>query len=156
VSPSGPILADAAGATGIVSVTSPAGCAWTATSPDSWIQLASGGGTGDGQVAYVIAANTGSADRTGSISVAGTTLTVTQSSSAPPPPTITLSGAVVGLSGTCPVMTFTVNGRAVATSAATTYKSGSCGKLKDGETIIVRGVEAAAGGVDATEVEFDK
>ena len=70
--------------------------------------------------------------------------------------TITLGGAVVGLSGTCPVVTFTVDGRAVATSPATTYKGGSCGKLKDGETIIVRGTEAAAGGVDATEVEFDK
>jgi hypothetical protein len=117
--------------------------------------LASAGGTGDGQVAYVIAANTGSADRTGSFSVAGTTLSVTQSGTAPPAPTITLSGRVAGFSGACPVTTFTVDGQAVTTSAATRYQSGSCGKLKDGEAVIVRGVSDGAGGVDAAEVEFD-
>jgi hypothetical protein len=150
-------VADDAGVTGTIDVTAPAGCAWTATSPDSWIQLSSAGGTGDGQVTYDISANT-STDRTGSITVAGTTLNVTQSGSGPPPPpppTITVNGTVVGLSGTCPVTMFTVSGQVVVTSAATTYESGSCGKLKDGETVIVRGVPAAAGGVDAIEVEFD-
>ena len=154
VKPKGTIAADAAGATGTIDVTATAGCAWTATSPDGWIHLSSAGGTGDGQVTYDIDANT-STDRTGSITVAGTTLTVTQSGSAPPPPTITVSGTVTGLSGSCPVTTFTVNGQLVVTSAATNYESGSCGKLKDGESVTVRGVQAAAGGVDASEVEFD-
>jgi hypothetical protein len=154
VKPKGTIVADAAGATGTIDVTATAGCAWTATSPDGWIHLNSAGGTGDGQVTYDIDANT-STDRTGSITVAGTTLSVTQSGSAPPPPTITLSGTVTGFSGSCPVTTFTVNGQLVVTSAATNYKSGSCGKLKDGESVIVRGVQAVAGGVDASEVEFD-
>jgi Domain of unknown function (DUF5666)/Putative binding domain, N-terminal/Viral BACON domain len=155
VSPKGTIVADASGATGTIDVTATAGCAWTATSPDSWIHLSSAGGTGDGQVTYDIAANT-SIGRTGSITVAGTTLNVTQSGSAPPPPTITVSGTVTGLSGSCPVTTFTVDGQVVVTSAATSYKSGSCGKLKDGENVTVRGLQAAAGGVDAIEVDFDK
>jgi hypothetical protein len=156
VSPKRTIVADVAGATGTIDVTATAGCAWTATTPDSWIQLSSAGGTGDGQVSYDIAPNT-STDRTGSITVEGTTLTVTQSGSAPPPPTITVSGTVTGFSGSCPVTTFTVDGQVVVTSAATRYKkSGSCGKLKDGESVTVRGVQAAAGGVDAIEVDFDK
>ena len=62
-------MADAAGAMGTIEVAATNGCAWTATSPDSWIQLSSAGGTGDGQVTYDIAANT-STDRTGSITVA--------------------------------------------------------------------------------------
>jgi hypothetical protein len=67
-----------------------------------------------------------------------------------------VSGTVAGFSGSCPVTTFTVDGQVVVTSAATSYKSGSCGKLKDGESVTVRGVQAAAGGVDAIEVDFDK
>jgi hypothetical protein len=155
VSPKGTIVADAAGATGTIDVTATASCAWTATSPDSWIQLSSAGGTGDGQVTYDIAANP-LTDRTGTITVAGTTLNVTQSGSAPPPPTITVSGTVTGFSGSCPVTTFTVNDQVVVTSDATSYRSGSCGKLKNGESVTVRGVPAAAGGVDAIQVDFDK
>jgi uncharacterized protein DUF5666/all-beta uncharacterized protein len=152
VKPQGTISADAAGATGTIDVTATAGCAWTATSPDGWIHLSSAGGTGDGQVTYDVDPNT-STERTGSIAVAGTTLTVTQSGSAPP--IITVSGTVTGFSGSCPVTTFTVNGQLVVTSAATKYKSGSCGKLKDGESVTVRGVQTGAGGVDASQVEFD-
>jgi hypothetical protein len=116
--------------------------------------LSSAGGTGDGQLTYDVDPNT-STERTGSIAVAGTTVTVTQSGSAPPPPTITVSGTVTGFSGSCPVTTFTVTGQLVVTSAATKYKSGSCGKLKDGESVTVRGVQTGAGGVDASQVEFD-
>jgi hypothetical protein len=156
VSPSGPIVADPAGATGSLNVSAPGDCAWTAASPDSWIQLGSAGGTGDGQVVYIIAANTATTDRTGSITLAGTTLSVTQPAFAPPPATITISGTVAGLIGACPVTTFTVQDHLVTTSAATRFKGGSCGKLKDGEAVTVRGVQGAAGGVSATEVEFDK
>jgi hypothetical protein len=118
--------------------------------------LSTAQGSGDGQVTYVIAANTATTDRTGSLTVAGTTVTVTQHGSAPPAPTITLSGSVAGLSGECPDVTFTVDGHAVRTSTATSYEGGSCGKLKNRDAVIVRGVVDAGGGVDATEVEFNK
>jgi hypothetical protein len=63
-----------------VSVTANAGCAWTATSNDNWLTVTSGGsGTGNGATNYLVAANSGPA-RTGTLTVAGQTVTVTQAS----------------------------------------------------------------------------
>jgi len=64
---------------GTVSVTAAAGCAWTATSTASWISVSSStaSGTGSGSVNYSVSRNNG-ASRTGTISVAGKTFTVTQ------------------------------------------------------------------------------
>jgi hypothetical protein len=62
------------------------GCsaAWTAVSNDSWITITSGSsGTGNGTVNYAVAANSGPA-RTGTITVAGLTFTVTQDSGCNP------------------------------------------------------------------------
>ena len=76
-----PISADfpASGGTGSVDVTTQSGCAWTATSNDSWIHITSGSsGTGSGTVNYSVDENTGSA-RTGTITIADQTFTVTQS-----------------------------------------------------------------------------
>ncbi len=68
----------AGGGTGNVTVTTTAGCAWTAASNDSWITVTSGAtGTGNGTVGYSVAANSG-ADRTGTITIAGQTFTITQ------------------------------------------------------------------------------
>jgi hypothetical protein len=64
---------------GQVNVTSPTGCAWTAVSNTSWVAITSGGnGTGSGVVGYSIAANTGTAARSGSITIAGQTFNVSQ------------------------------------------------------------------------------
>ena len=64
--------------TGAVSVTAGAGCAWTATSNVSWISVsAPASGTGSGSFSYRVSRNTG-ASRTGTITVAGNTFTVTQ------------------------------------------------------------------------------
>jgi subtilisin family serine protease len=61
-----------------LSVTAPAGCAWTAVSNDSWIQVTGGGsGSGNGTVSYNVAANNG-ALRTGTMTVAGHTVNITQ------------------------------------------------------------------------------
>jgi uncharacterized protein (TIGR03437 family) len=66
------------GGTGVVNVNTQAGCAWGATSNNSWLAItASGGSAGPGAVNYTVAANTGLA-RTGSLTVAGLTFTVTQ------------------------------------------------------------------------------
>ena len=67
------------GGTGSVSVTSSSGCSWTATSNVSWITITSGSsGTGNGTVAFTVAANTGTSQRTGTMAIAGQTFTVTQ------------------------------------------------------------------------------
>ncbi len=61
-----------------VSVTTDAACAWSAASNDAWITVTSGvEGTGNGTVTYSVAANSGAA-RSGSLSIAGRTFSVSQ------------------------------------------------------------------------------
>jgi len=61
------------GDSGSISVTAGSGCAWTATTSDSWItNITPGSGTGNGNVAYTVQPNPGLA-RTGKIIVAGAT-----------------------------------------------------------------------------------
>lgn len=65
--------------TGSVSVTAAAGCAWTASSTVGWITLTGGtNGSGNGTVSYSIAANTSITPRTGVVTIAGQSFTVTQ------------------------------------------------------------------------------
>ena len=50
-------------------------------------------------------------------------------------PTTTLNGVIAGLTGTCPSLSFTVNGTAVVTNAATSYGGGgTCADVKNGDT----------------------
>ena len=73
----------AGGISGSVTVTTGNGCAWTANSNASWITVTTGGGgTGNGTVAFSAAANTGVA-RTGTITIAGQTFTVSQAAAGP-------------------------------------------------------------------------
>ena len=59
-------------------MSSASGCSWTAASNASWITVTSGSsGSGNGTVGYSVAANTGAA-RTGTLTVAGSTFTVSQ------------------------------------------------------------------------------
>jgi hypothetical protein len=70
---------DSSGGIGSVSVTAQSGCPWTATSNDSWITITSGSsGTGNGTVNYSVSANAETSQRTGTITIAGETFTVTQ------------------------------------------------------------------------------
>ena len=69
----------AAGGSASVSVTTAAGCNWTAASNNSFITITSGAsGSGSGTVNYAVAANTGSLSRSGSMTIAGLTFSVTQ------------------------------------------------------------------------------
>jgi hypothetical protein len=72
------------GGSGSFSVNAAGACAWTATANASWIAITSGGsGTGPGTVLFTAAANTG-AGRSGTITAAGQTFTVTQDSGCSP------------------------------------------------------------------------
>jgi hypothetical protein len=83
--------ASAAASTGTIAVTAGSGCAWTAASNATWITVTSGAtGNGNGVVGYSIAANAG-AQRTGTLSVAGQTFTVTQAAAAAPPCTFSIA-----------------------------------------------------------------
>ncbi len=68
---------------GIVSVTSVAGCNWTATSNNpTWLTITGGAsGSGNGTVFYSVAANPG-IQRTGTLTIAGQTFTVSQAGTA--------------------------------------------------------------------------
>ncbi len=66
------------GGTGQVQVTASAGCSWTAVSNAAWITITSGkSGTASGTVAYSVSANS-TTPRTGTMTIAGQTYTVTQ------------------------------------------------------------------------------
>ena len=76
--------AAASGGTTTVDVTAGSGCGWTAASQASWITIGSGAnGSGSGTVGLSIAANTGG-QRTGTVAIAGQTLTVNQAAAATP------------------------------------------------------------------------
>ncbi|MGB7926139.1 MAG: M36 family metallopeptidase, partial [Pyrinomonadaceae bacterium] len=69
----------AAGGTGSVTVTAGAGCAWTAVSNSTFITITSGSsGSGNGTVSYSVASNGSTSSRTGTLTIAGQTFTVTQ------------------------------------------------------------------------------
>jgi hypothetical protein len=81
VSPTTVSLGSTAGAAG-VSVTAGAGCDWTAQSTVPWITLNSSSGTGGGTVGLNVAANTTSAPRSATLTIAGTSVTVNQQAGA--------------------------------------------------------------------------
>lgn len=73
----------AARGSGSVEVATAAGCTWTAVSGAAWLSLAEGiSGTGSGRVSYEYSANTDVASRSGSLTIAGLTFTVTQAGAA--------------------------------------------------------------------------
>jgi uncharacterized repeat protein (TIGR02543 family) len=73
----------AGGGTGTVTVTAGAGCNWTTSNSSPWISITSGAsGTGNGAMAYSVAANAGTASRTAGLTIAGRTLMVSQAGGA--------------------------------------------------------------------------
>lgn len=111
----------AAASTGSVSVTSLAGCAWTATSTASWITVTSGAtGSGSGSVGYSIAANTSTSPRSGTVTIAGRTFTVTQEAAAPCTFTLSPVSATLGSSAGSAVVAVTAG-----TGCAWTATSGA-------------------------------
>ncbi len=77
------VTVPASGSSGAITVAGSIACSWTATSGVPWITVTAGGsGTGNGTIQYTVAANTSSALRSGVISIAGRTFTVTQEAAA--------------------------------------------------------------------------
>jgi hypothetical protein len=70
------------GGSGVVSVTAPIGCSWTASTNDgslNWIRISSGSmGSGNGVVNYTVLANSTGNTRTGTLTIAGQAFKVTQ------------------------------------------------------------------------------
>ncbi len=83
----------AAGGNGQFTLTTTAGCFWTAVSDSAWLTVSIGGGSagsaasgsGSSTIAFTAAANPTSTQRIGQITVGGQTVTVTQAGTTPPP-----------------------------------------------------------------------
>lgn len=69
----------ATGGSGLVTVTTQSACAWTAVSNTAWLSVTSGAsGSSNGTVGFAVAVNPYKATRTGTLTIAGQTFTVTQ------------------------------------------------------------------------------
>src|ERR1051326_8067714 len=81
-----------------VGVTAGSGCSWTAVSSANWITINAGAsGSGSGTVTYSVAANASNSSRTGTITIGGQTLTITESG-APSSCTYSLSSTAASFS----------------------------------------------------------
>jgi hypothetical protein len=63
-----------------------------------------------------------------------------------------IQGSAGGVKGSCPSLTFTVNGYSVATNGSTTFSGLGCSDLKSGTKVTVDGIKQADGSVLATKV----
>lgn len=142
------------GGTGTVDVETASACTWTAGSSEPWLTITSGAsGTGDGRVTYSVAPNTSNDDREGTLTIAGLTVAISQDGVPPEP--VRLDGAASSVQGSCPNLTFQLEGRTVRTNGQTNFRRGSCGNLGSGTDIEVDGFLRTDGSVDATRVTFE-
>jgi len=106
-------------ATGLVSVALPTGCAWNATTTNSWITINSGAsGLGNGSVGYTVASNTQFTVRLGVITIAGANFTLSQAS-APCPTTLNPVSATLSHSDSTGTVSVAVAGPCAWTTANT-------------------------------------
>ena len=99
IAPAAQSLAAVGGTGGPVTVSTSVGCSWTAISNASWITVTAGqAGSGSGTVSFTVAANP-AASRTGTLSIAGQTLTVTQAGAAGCAYSVTPTAQNIGPSG---------------------------------------------------------
>ena len=70
--------ADLNGGSGTISITTSAGVSWTAVSNAPWITVTPASGTSNGSVSYTVASYGGVVSRTGSLTIAGKTFSITQ------------------------------------------------------------------------------
>lgn len=79
ISPTSRFVSSPCQSTGSVSVIAAAGCSWTATSNANWLSITSGSsGVGNGTVNYSVGINGVASQRTGTLTIAGQTFTLTQ------------------------------------------------------------------------------
>jgi hypothetical protein len=140
---------DARSGVGAVEVATSSVCKWSAVSRASWIVVTDGAsGSGDGRVEYLVRANTTSATRTGTITIAGQPFTITQLAG------FTIEGRAQDVEGSCPTKRFTVRGQDVRTTSATLFQGGSCSGLREGTYVRVSGIIGADSVMTATEIEL--
>ena len=128
-------------------------CEWTATTTASWIKLSTTRGTGDGEVRYSVDRNAGPA-RQGTIVIGGQTHRVEQAGAASS--RVNFKGRISNLSGACPNLSFSADGRQVVTDSTTRFTEGSCADVRAGIEVDIEGELLADGVVRATKLEIKK
>jgi hypothetical protein len=90
--------------------------------------------------------------------VLASTVTIVSAPPVTPPPvastTVTITGTINGLTGSCPSVTFVLEGKTIRISAATTYERGSCAELRNAIRVTATGATQADGSIAATRVAF--
>ena len=66
---------------------------------------------------------------------------------------VEIEGSVGGLKGTCPAVSFSVNGFAITANSATVFAGGTCSTLKSGSKATVKGTKQADGTILATRID---
>jgi hypothetical protein len=65
-----------------------------------------------------------------------------------------ISGRVRSLDGSCPNRRFTINGQRIRTTSSTEYEGGSCGNLRNGVAVRIKGIVGSDDVLTAIEVDF--
>lgn len=81
----------------------------------------------------------------------GTTTTTTTTSTAA---SVSITGTISGIAGSCPTVSFVLEGKTIKISAATTYERGECAGLRNAIRVTATGTPQADGTVVATRVAF--
>ena len=66
---------------------------------------------------------------------------------------VEIQGAAGGVSGTCPALTFGINGYSIRTNGSTTFEGVTCATMKSGLQVKVNGISQADGSILATSVK---
>lgn len=75
----------AAGGSGSATVTTSSGCAWTASSPVSWVQVGADSHTGSGTLAFTVAPSSETAPRAAVLTIARLSVSISQEAAVAPP-----------------------------------------------------------------------
>ena len=136
-----------AGTNGSVGVLTGNGCSWTAVSNTGWISItAAGSGTGAGTVDYSVTAS--SSSRTGTLTIAGQTFTVTQS--APMAPLILMAALPGGIVGTGYRLTLLASGGMAPYAWAISAGGLLAGLVLDPVVGTIAGIPTASGTTNCT------
>ena len=144
----------AAGGNFSATVTTTSGCPWSASSTVNWITILTGAsGNGSGTVLYSVQSNSSAAVRSGSLSIAGSSVAVTQSGAAATVPPLSPASASYPAAGGHGSVTVTLPSNGVWTASsnsswiAVTSGSSSSGGNKTVNYSVASNTGAARSGV---------
>jgi M6 family metalloprotease-like protein len=151
ISPTSQSFSSAA-ASSTVNVTAGSGCSWTAASNGGWISITSGAsGSGNGTVGYSVQANTGGA-RSGTLTIAGQTFTVSQSGASCSYSISPASGSAATSGGTGSFNVTAGTGCAWTASSDASWLHVTAGASGSGNGTVSYSVDANGGGARAGHI----